>query len=149
MSEFTKKDIVKISGLSPRLVQFYTEEGLVTPEVDPGKGRGRFRKYSKKNLRAFVLIKYLAKFGVVLEILQVIMSELPLSAALERDTRDLDGQYYLRIMRSPDGQLIMSSSILGYKPDAEEAVLKVKDLKSFPMVLTIDLNSLFSVLDDL
>lgn len=69
MRGFTKKQVEEITGLAPRLVQFYTEEGVVTPEIDRGEGRGRVRRYSKNNLYEFVIIKHLTKYGLTLEAL--------------------------------------------------------------------------------
>ena len=39
-SEFTRREIAEQIGLSERLVKFYTDEGLIIPEIDPGHGRG-------------------------------------------------------------------------------------------------------------
>ncbi|MFO7557157.1 MAG: MerR family transcriptional regulator [Desulfobacterales bacterium] len=61
---FTKKQVAEISGLNPRLVQFYTEEGLISPIEDTGMGRGSSRKYSRKNLFFFLLIKELSYYGI-------------------------------------------------------------------------------------
>lgn len=47
-----------------RLVQYYTERGVVTPETDVGEGRGKMRRYSKKNLVEFGIINELAGYGV-------------------------------------------------------------------------------------
>jgi len=64
MKSYIKKEISEITGLAPRLVQFYTDEGLITPEVDKGAGRGKVRRYSKKNLFQFALIKELRDYGI-------------------------------------------------------------------------------------
>ena len=58
---FTKKDIVKLTGLPPRLVQFYTESNVIIPDADEGKGRGKVRRYTKANLFAFLIIKELSE----------------------------------------------------------------------------------------
>jgi DNA-binding transcriptional MerR regulator len=69
MEGFTKKQVAEITGLGSRLVQYYTEEGVVTPEIDRGEGRGRVRRYSKNNLYEFVIIKHLTEYGLTLEAL--------------------------------------------------------------------------------
>ncbi|MCD6272920.1 MAG: MerR family transcriptional regulator [Deltaproteobacteria bacterium] len=61
---YTKKQISDISGLSLRLVQFYTEEKLILPEKTAKKGRGYVRKYSKRSLLDFLVIKELSNFGI-------------------------------------------------------------------------------------
>lgn len=62
--DFTKKQISEISGLSPRLVQFYTEEGLILPEKNTGEGRGNVRRFSRESLFDFLIVAELSKFGV-------------------------------------------------------------------------------------
>jgi DNA-binding transcriptional MerR regulator len=64
MDGFTKKEVSKITGLPLRSVQYYTERGLVTPEVDPGEGRGKTRLYSRKNLVEFGIIGALTPYGM-------------------------------------------------------------------------------------
>jgi DNA-binding transcriptional MerR regulator len=60
---FTKKRVSEITGLTPRQVQFYTEEGLVSP-VESGGGRGRFRRYSKGNLLDLLVVQRLFSRGM-------------------------------------------------------------------------------------
>ena len=67
MKSYTRKQIAELTGLSPRLVTFYTDEGLVTPAIDEGKGRGRVRRYSQINLFSFAMIKELSDFGIKIE----------------------------------------------------------------------------------
>jgi len=62
--DFTKKQISEISGLTPRLVQFYTEEGLILPKKNSGQGRGNVRRFSRRSLFDFLIVAELAKYGV-------------------------------------------------------------------------------------
>jgi DNA-binding transcriptional MerR regulator len=61
---YTNKEISQKTGLSPRLIQFYTEEGVVIPEMNAGTGRGRVRRYSEKNLFQFALVEELSWYAV-------------------------------------------------------------------------------------
>ncbi len=61
---FSKKEVMQMSGLTRRQVQFYTESGIVIPEVDKGVGRGKVRRYSVKNISEFRMIKKLLTLGV-------------------------------------------------------------------------------------
>jgi len=61
---FTKKQIAEISGLSPRLIQFYTEESLIKPEKNSGEGRGNVRLFSEKSLFDFLIIAELGNYGI-------------------------------------------------------------------------------------
>ena len=73
MKAYIKKDISKITGLAPRLIQFYTDEGLIIPEVGKGVGRGKVRRYSIKNLLEFAIIKELNDYGVNISALKQIL----------------------------------------------------------------------------
>jgi len=61
---YTKKQVSEIIGLSMRAIQYYTERTLITPEIDLGEGKGQNRKYSKKNLFEFGIIKALSEYGM-------------------------------------------------------------------------------------
>jgi DNA-binding transcriptional MerR regulator len=73
---FTIKQVASITGLSRRQVQFYTQEGVVVPEVDPGKGKGYARKYSWKNIREWLIIKKLVDFGLNIQRIRFVMEAL-------------------------------------------------------------------------
>jgi len=76
---FTNKQIAEKTGLSPRLIQFYTLEGVVTPEVNAGKGRGRVRRYSEKNLFEFALVSELSTYGIKITAIRHIIQGLDLT----------------------------------------------------------------------
>ncbi|NNF99250.1 MAG: MerR family transcriptional regulator [Desulfobacteraceae bacterium] len=64
MGGYTKKEVAELTALTPRLVQFYTERGVVKPHVDDGSGRGKVRRYSTNNLIEFGVIRQLVEFGI-------------------------------------------------------------------------------------
>jgi len=70
MAGYSKGKVVELTGLSARRVQFYTEEGLVKPGHDAGEGRGSVRRYSKRNLFEFALIRQLTAYGMTLQTLR-------------------------------------------------------------------------------
>jgi DNA-binding transcriptional MerR regulator len=76
---FTNKQIAEKTGLSPRLIQFYTLEGVVTPEINAGKGRGRVRRYSEKNLFEFALVSELSTYGIKIMAIRHIIQGLDLT----------------------------------------------------------------------
>jgi hypothetical protein len=57
----------------------YTEEGVVHPEIDPGLGRGKVRRYSKGNLFEFLIIRQLSEFGITLPFVKDILHNLRIS----------------------------------------------------------------------
>ncbi len=72
---FTKKRMSEAIGVSLRTIQFYTDEGLLIPEIANPSGRGTSRKYSRKNLVEFLIIKELAKYGLSLGQIKTIMEK--------------------------------------------------------------------------
>ncbi|MBW2631053.1 MAG: MerR family transcriptional regulator [Deltaproteobacteria bacterium] len=111
--DYTKKQISEITRLSLRLVQFYTEEGVVIPDIDEGKGRGKRRKYSCKNLTEFLLIKELSDYGITLQKIKFIMNFLNLKTTVfidnSRDIEDGLEEYniktYIIIYKDIDGKI--------------------------------------------
>jgi DNA-binding transcriptional MerR regulator len=63
-NSYTKKEVAEITGLPYRNVQFYTEQGVVVPEVEEAGGRGKFRRYSNRNLVSFIIAGELASYGM-------------------------------------------------------------------------------------
>lgn len=75
---YTKKEVAEITGLPYRNIQFYAEQGVVVPEIEQAGGRGKFRRYSNRNLMAFIIAGELAQYGVTVgEIRKIILSFLP------------------------------------------------------------------------
>jgi DNA-binding transcriptional MerR regulator len=74
-SSFTKKQVAEAIGISLRTVQFYTDDGLLIPEIANPSGRGTSRKYSRKNLVEFLIIKELAQYGLSLGKIKAIMEK--------------------------------------------------------------------------
>jgi hypothetical protein len=63
-NEFTRKEVAEVISLNDRMVKFYADEGLVEPGIDPGKGRGKVRRFSKRDVVDFALIKRMAAFNI-------------------------------------------------------------------------------------
>ena len=72
-NSFTKKQASEALGISARTVQFYTDQGLLVPEVANPSGRGTTRKYSRKNLVELLIIRELASYGLSLEKIKTVM----------------------------------------------------------------------------
>ena len=71
----TKKTIVEKVDMSPRLIQFYNEEGVVVP-IGGGGRRGKSWQYSEKNLVEFGIIKQLAQYGITVSRIRQIISKI-------------------------------------------------------------------------
>ena len=72
---YTRNEIGEVSGLSPRLVQYYTERQVLTPGVDLGEGRGKVRRYSKQNVVEAGIIKHLADYGMTVSRVRELMAK--------------------------------------------------------------------------
>jgi DNA-binding transcriptional MerR regulator len=73
---YINKEVASLIGMKPSSVAYYTNKGFVTPEVANPKGRGTTRKYSKKNLAEFLLIRKLSEFGFSLEKIRMILKKI-------------------------------------------------------------------------
>lgn len=94
MKIYTKKQIVElIPSLTLRQVQFYTEEGVVTPlEAKPGTGNARL--YSEENLREFAVIGHLAKLGMTISVIKKVIEAKPFSIEKIPDSIKNDKDYF-------------------------------------------------------
>lgn len=72
---FTRREVAEQIGLSDRLVKFYTDEDLIIPEINPGRGRGHVRRYSKKNLIEFALINKMLSLNMKIKKMEVFLKE--------------------------------------------------------------------------
>ena len=72
---YIRKEASAITNISPRTIQYYTDRGFVIPEVDPATGRGKTRRYSRKNLVELYFIKELSAHGYTLEKIERIMKK--------------------------------------------------------------------------
>ena len=61
---FKTEEAAKICGLDSRMVTYYSERLKIVPEIDAGEGRGKVKRYSKKNLFEFCIIKELHGYGI-------------------------------------------------------------------------------------
>ena len=148
MEEFSKKDVAEITGLSMRPVQYYTERGLVVPEVNLGEGRGSRRLYSKKNLVEIGIIKclsdYKLSFPVVKSVMDLIRFPVPEDlpegkkminrGGLIGSWDKIQGAAYILLYRKKDnGFRVMIS--LG---EAVERILEQSYMEQSESVLIID-----------
>jgi hypothetical protein len=64
MASYTKKEVAAITGIPYRNIQFYTEQGVVVPEVEAAGGRGKFRRYSNRDIVYFLIAGELGFYGM-------------------------------------------------------------------------------------
>lgn len=74
MQQFSKRDIATALNLPVRTITFWTDFGLVLPDISPSQGKGKARLYSRKNLIQFAMINCLSRqIGISLDDVQKIM----------------------------------------------------------------------------
>jgi len=76
MKRLIRKELEKISGVSARTIQYYTDRKILFPDVAAPVGRGTTREYSTRNLFELLLIRELSDNKVSLENIQHIMVQL-------------------------------------------------------------------------
>jgi DNA-binding transcriptional MerR regulator len=146
MEGYTQKQVAEITGLKSRLVKFYTEQGVVTPGVSSGAGRGTFRRYSEVNLIEFGIINQLTSYGITVHIIKDIFEkgftrndpEYPyyLSGLWEKWENERTWDYFL-IVYSKDGEIVKYYPI---NTSQEKNYLAMRDRDS---ALVLKLNSIF------
>lgn len=72
---FSKKEVAELTGLTPRTIHYYTDEGLVIPYVNP-TGKGTTRKYSRLNIFELLLARELAEHNILIRDIKQIMLQL-------------------------------------------------------------------------
>lgn len=139
MKYFTNKEMANHAKLTSRTVLFYTEEGLLIPEIENPRGRGKTRKYSKKNLAELFLIKALSGSGFTLKQVKKIFNIMNKKDLINRIdpvdnwgmTEGKDARLWL--YRTPDDEFdVYVESLKSYriKTDIDYITLTVVNLES-------------------
>ena len=144
---FTKKQVSESLGISLRTVQYYTDEGLLIPEIANPSGRGTSRKYSKKNLAEFLIIKELAKYGLSLWQIKGIMEKARSSDVAKK--WDPEGKWAQR-KRSRPRLVIYGLGTEDMKVQMEEEGPRLlSKLYGHRAALVIDVEDIFIQIDEL
>jgi DNA-binding transcriptional MerR regulator len=143
--DFNKKQIAEITGLTERQVQFYTEQGVVTPEIDPGEGRGSTRYYSDHNVAQFMIIKGLSDLGMTISKIRPAIKDMKLDTVLKRYASDQGCPIFLKISRMADGKLTPSWSIIDSV--ATRSVLDADQMKDIDVCIVINFSRIAKASD--
>jgi DNA-binding transcriptional MerR regulator len=83
-TEYSKRDIAERLDLSVRKVTYWTDFGLVIPDVKPSRGKGKARVYSERNLIEFGMIKIMVdELNINLDTIQNIFQTIRFKAPPE------------------------------------------------------------------
>jgi|GEM_PF-2655870 len=80
---FGKTQVAQIIGCKPRTIQFWTDSGLVSPDVANPGGRGTTRLYSKANVAEFVVLRELRARDVSLANAREVLDRMRLERTFE------------------------------------------------------------------
>jgi DNA-binding transcriptional MerR regulator len=72
---FSKKEAAEETGLTPRTIHYYTDEGLVIPHMN-STGKGTTRKYSRMNLFELLLARNMADNNILIRDVRFVMDQI-------------------------------------------------------------------------
>ena len=91
---YTNKEVTKILNLTARVVQSYSDQGIVIPDIYNPAGRGSTRIYSRKNLVEFLIVRKLAEHGVTLAKIKDILTRAKRSGRYAEPWWDPENEIY-------------------------------------------------------
>ena len=62
----TSTEVMDLTGIKFRTLDYWARNGVVTPSIQPGDSRGKIRLYSEKDVQLIRLALELRKLGLVL-----------------------------------------------------------------------------------
>lgn len=87
---YTRKKVSKFLGMPERAINYYTERKIVEPEIDKGAGRGKVRRYSKKNIVELGILQQLTGYGASFQTVEKIFSLLGFLKPIKEKTDNKD-----------------------------------------------------------
>ena len=133
---FTKKQIMDLANLKAHQVQFFTEQGVITPDVDPGGGRGHVRRYTIENLFEFLILAEMLKLKIKIVNIRMTLSLLRQGNEI-KEWRDLTDDSYLILFTKSDGGV--SKSLLRWGNIEDNSILTREDMKKWDNSIIIKL----------
>jgi len=76
MERFLKRDIARVLKKPAGTIEYYTNAGLVVPDLEPSQGRGKPRIYAERNLIEFQMIESMSRMSVSLDRIRHILEVL-------------------------------------------------------------------------
>jgi DNA-binding transcriptional MerR regulator len=141
ISCYSTKEIAEITAMAPRRVTFYTDQGVVTPEVDVGAGRGKVRRYSFHNLLQFQIIKCLADLGMTISKVKLIINYLDKHNIVrqyeEHKLHEKGLQLFIKLFPREDGKTAAGWTLISDESDTLP-VLKPSEMTDFETCVIIN-----------
>lgn len=159
---FRTKEVAQILEVTERTLRFYLEEDLVHPELGD-IGRGRVRRYTRRDILLFFFSRELATHGLkiekikdILDLLKVHTFYLNPDAYNKQDLEDPKRDWidFLDMRELEDDRIRVYVVISDFHKDPlplfsivdnkeESVILRVSDMMKSSSVLTIDVTGLF------
>jgi len=148
---FIKSEVSRITKLPQRSVQFYTERGVVVPDVYQGRRRGDHHQFSVRNLFEFAVIREFRVFGIGIGIIKIIIDDFVHGLddaglkAVDYGERLLGLKPHVLIYESDNDGLVVQVKFVnrGNKREMSVPVVSIQELKDHVAILAIDLVALF------
>lgn len=105
MTNYVRKDVLEITGLPPRLLQFYINEKITIPRIIAGTGRGNRYEYFKHNILDLLIVKELSDIGIKIGNLKDVLAKYKAAVKFYRD-QNKSVPKYLCIINSAENQLL-------------------------------------------
>jgi DNA-binding transcriptional MerR regulator len=159
---FLTKEVAQVLGVTQRTLRFYLEEELVHPELGD-LGRGKVRRYTRRDIILFSFIRELATHGLKIGKIKGILDLLKVHAFYSdpdaNNPQDLENPNkewidFLDMRELEDDSIRVYVVISNFHKDPlpifsivederKSVILRVSDMMKCSSVLTIDVTHLF------
>jgi len=68
---YTKREVAERTGRRTNTINYYVNEGIIIPDIEPQAGRGKPMVFSDRNLVEIKMIEHMARMGVSLGVAQI------------------------------------------------------------------------------
>ena len=59
--EYTSREVADLLKLKPRTIKYWTDYGLVHPDISPSRGKGVERLFSQRNVTEFEMVEFMTR----------------------------------------------------------------------------------------
>ena len=91
---YIKKEVADCLDIKPSQIQYYTDQGIVTPEIEQVAGKGKRNRYSRRNIMQILIVKKIVEHGIPLSKARAILNSIEnwvnKSISLVNNTQDSD-----------------------------------------------------------
>jgi DNA-binding transcriptional MerR regulator len=131
-----RQKVLDITGLSPRALQFYIDNQVITPRVRSGSGRGTRIEYIDSDIVLLMICKELSDFGMT-------VSKIKSAVDLIKEDKDYKHKYEIYKLDEPRSERPIFLYILKEKTGKfsvrfKDGIIELHQLKNSQSLLMID-----------